>query len=156
MALSPTVMCNNILQRAFKEGISVTPMKLQKILYFISCEYVKETDISMLSEEFCVWQYGPVLPSVYYEFQSFGGNRITKYAKDAEGNSFAYNENESPALKRSVDRIWDAFKHMDGIQLSRITHEDNSGWSRAFAQRHPQISKADMKEDDSYTKYVYR
>lgn len=156
MVLSPTVMCNNILQRAFMENIPVTPMKLQKILYFVSCEYVKDTDTSMLSEEFCVWQYGPVLPSVYYEFQSFGSNKITKYAQDAEGNSFAYNENASPPLKRAVDCIWGAFKHMDGIQLSRITHEDNSGWSRAFARHDAQISKADMKEDGSYTKYIYR
>ncbi len=155
MALSPTVACNNILQRAFKENIHVTPMKLQKLLYFVSCEYVKETNTPMLSEDFCVWQYGPVLPSVYYEFQSFGGSKITKYAQDAEGNSFAYNEDSSPPLKRAMDRIWNTFKHMDGIQLSRITHENGSGWSQAFVQQEPQISKAAMEEDDSYTKYLH-
>lgn len=36
MAYSPTRVANNILERAFKEGIEVTPMKLQKILYFLA------------------------------------------------------------------------------------------------------------------------
>lgn len=154
MTLSPMVVCNNILQRAFQEDVPVTPMKLQKLLYFTSCEYVKKTDIPMLSEDFCVWQYGPVLPSVYYEFQSYHGGRITSYAQDAEGNSFAYNENESLHLKQSINRIWGSFKDMSGIQLSKITHEDGSGWSKAFARHETQISKADMKEDDSYTRYL--
>ena len=154
MALSPSIVCNNILQRAFSENIPVTPMKLQKLLYFVSCEYVKETNISMLSEDFSVWQYGPVLPSVYYEFQSFRGNNITKYAQDAEGNSFAYNEESSLPLKRAIDRVWAAFKNMDGVFLSRITHEDGSGWSRAFERQENKISKDDMKADDSYAKYI--
>lgn len=154
MALSPTIVCNNILQRAFTENIPVTPMKLQKLLYFVSCEYVKATNTNMLSENFCVWQYGPVLPSVYFEFQSFHGNNITTYAQDAEGNSYAYNEETSPPLKGAIDRIWRRFKNMDGIHLSKITHEDGSGWSRAFERRETEITKADMKADDSYTKYM--
>lgn len=154
MALSPTIVCNTILKRAFAENIPITPMKLQKLLYFVSCEYIKSTGISMLSEDFCVWQYGPVLPSVYYEFQSFHGNQITKYAQDAEGNSFAYNEESSPPLKQAMNCIWETFKNMDGIHLSKITHEDGSGWSEAFSRQETKISKDDMKADDSYTKYI--
>lgn len=155
MALVPTTVSNNILQRAFRENVPVTPMKLQKLLYFVSCEYVKATDCDLLSEDFCVWQYGPVLPSVYNEFKSFRGNRITEYAKDADGNSFAYNEATSPNLRASIDRIWMFFKSKSGVELSLITHEDGSGWSRAFEQRHSKITKEEMKADDSYRKYMF-
>ena len=43
MPMSATVVCNNILKRAFSESVAVSPMKLQKLLYFVSCEYVKAT-----------------------------------------------------------------------------------------------------------------
>lgn len=154
MALVPTTLSNNILQRAFNENIAVTPMKLQKILYFVSCEYVKTTDCELLSEDFCVWQYGPVLPSVYNEFRSFHGNRITEYAKDANGDSFVYNESTSPNLKAAIDRVWLFFKHRSGPELSRITHEDGSGWSCAFEKGHLKITKEEMKADDSYQRYM--
>lgn len=154
MALSSTVVCNNILQRSFMENIVVTPMKLQKLMYFISCEYAKETNSELLSEDFCVWQYGPVLPSVYNEFKAFHGNQITTYAKDANGNSFAYDEDTAPNLKAAINRIWSSFKNKSGIELSRITHEENSGWSKAFLSRQERITKEQMKADDSYRKYM--
>ena len=110
MAFSSTVICNNVLKRAKSENIKVTPMKLQKLLYFVSCEYVKATGTELLSEHFEVWQFGPVLPSVYNEFKSFHSSPITTFAKDANGESFLYDENNAPNLKRSMDLIWNAFK----------------------------------------------
>ena len=154
MALSSTIVCNNILRRSFAENIVVTPMKLQKLMYFISCEYVKATDSELLSEDFCVWQYGPVLPSVYDEFKSFHGNQITSYSKDAKGDSFAYNEETSPNLKNAIERIWKSFKNKSGIELSNITHEENSGWSKALLLRQEKITTDQMKADDSYRKYM--
>ena len=154
MALSATIVCNNILRRSFMENIVVTPMKLQKLMYFISCEYVKATDSELLSEDFCVWQYGPVLPAVYNEFKSFHGNQITAYAKDANGNSFAYDEDTSPNLKAAINCIWSNFKNKSGIELSRITHEESSGWSKVFLSGQERITKEQMKADDSYRKYM--
>ncbi len=155
MALSPTIVCNNILKRAFDQNVPVTPMKLQKLLYFASCEYVKNTGNELLSEDFCVWQYGPVLPTVYAEFKSFHSTKITKYAKNADGNSFAYDESTAPNLKRALDQVWESFKGKTGIELSEITHEDGSGWSSAYSKQQIKISKDEMKNDESYRKYMY-
>ena len=154
MVLVPTILSNNILRRTFKENVPVTPMKLQKLLYFVSCEYVKITDRELLSEDFCVWQYGPVLPSVYNEFKVFHGSRITKYAKDANGDSFAYNESTAPNLRTAIDCVWTFFKDRSGPELSLITHEDGSGWSCAFERHQQKITKEEMKADDSYRKYM--
>lgn len=154
MAFSSTVLCNNVLKRAFSEKIPVTPMKLQKLLYFIACEYVQCTGQDLLSEKFGVWQYGPVLPSVYYEFKAFGRKPITNFAKDANGDSFAYKEKSAPNLKATIDLIWDSFKDMNGIQLSKITHEDGSAWSKAFQKHENTISKTEMEKDDTYKRFI--
>lgn len=154
MSLSPTVVCNNVLQRAFNENIPITPMKLQKLLYFIGCEYAKLTNCDMLSEDFGVWQYGPVLPTVYDEFKSFGGNPITAYAKDASSNSYAVDETTAPNLRTAIERIWSNLKGYNGIVLSQITHRDKSGWSCAYCEGRPKITKDEMKADDTYGEYL--
>ena len=80
-----TVLSNNLLIRARQENIKVTPMKLQKLLYYVCVKYVKETGEMPVSEPFEVWQYGPVIPSVYHEFKSFRAAGINKFARDAKG-----------------------------------------------------------------------
>ncbi len=155
MPMTATVVCNNVLKRAFEENIPVSPMKLQKLLYFVSCEYVKATEHDLFSESFGVWQYGPVLPSVYEEFKSFKSNAITKYATDANGVAYAVDEESAPNLKTALNRVWNAFKSFSGIELSKITHEDGSGWSAAFDEQRSSITIEDMRCDSTYEAYLY-
>lgn len=57
MAMSATTVCNNILRRSLSEGIPVSPMKLQRLLYFVACAYQKRTGSPLLNERFEVWRY---------------------------------------------------------------------------------------------------
>ena len=155
MPMSATVVCNNVLRRAYEEHIPVSPMKLQKLLYFIGCEYVKVTGVDLFSEDFGVWQYGPVLPTVYDEFKDFRSNPITKYATDANGVAYCIDEARAPNLKTAIDRVWNSFKQYDGVTLSRITHKDNSGWSNAFCDKRFEISTEDMRSDNTYGEYMH-
>ncbi len=50
---------NSILARAFTENIDITPMKLQKMIYFVYRGYLKETKIPLFNERFEVWTCRP-------------------------------------------------------------------------------------------------
>ena len=147
MKASSTVLCNNILFRGNRDSVKITPMKLQKLMYFVCRDYVKLYGSSPISEQFEVWQYGPVLPSVYSEFKAFRSNPITKYATDANGNAFMVSENDNPALAGVIDTIWRKYQSKTGIELSQITHQPESGWYRAFSERRSWITEGDMKND---------
>lgn len=147
MKASSTVLCNNILFRGNRDGIKISPMKLQKLMYFVCRDYVISYGTSPISEQFEVWQYGPVLPSVYSEFKSFRSNPITKYATDANGNAFMVSENDNPALASIIDVVWRKYQTKTGIELSKITHQPESGWYRAFSEHRPCITEGDMKDD---------
>lgn len=54
---------------------SFTHVKLQKILYYIYCDFLKK-GIPLFEDKIEKWQYGPVVPSVYNSFRSYGFNRI--------------------------------------------------------------------------------
>ena len=54
--ISPQVLANTILKKAFEEDIPVTPMKLQKLVYFICREYMQNNDgEDLISEDFLAW-----------------------------------------------------------------------------------------------------
>lgn len=147
MRASATVLCNNILLRGLKDNVKITPMKLQKLMYFVCRDYTKQSGSSPISEQFEVWQYGPVLPSVYLEFKPFGANPIAAYARDASGNAYMVSERDNPDLARILDSVWMKYRHKTGIELSRITHKPESGWYRAYSQHRQYITEEDLRVD---------
>ena len=149
MKAMATDLCNNILVRGKRDGQPITPMKLQKLMYYVCRDYVKETGCLPISEQFEVWQYGPVLPSVYAEFKSFGSSPIKSFAKDATGKSYKVSEEDNPILSRILDMVWAKNKMLTGVQLSRLTHSTGSGWYKAFMEGRERITQEDMLSDNS-------
>lgn len=144
-----TDLCNNILVRGKKENITISPMKLQKLLYYVCRDYVIETGQMPIRECFEVWQYGPVLPSVYGEFKAFGSKPITSYAKDAYGSAQMVSEIANPVLSRVIDIVWAKYKRMTGVELSELTHCKGSAWLKAFLAGEDVIQVEDMLNDTS-------
>lgn len=147
MHASPLTLCNNVLRRGFAECIPITPMKLQKLMYFICRDYLQCTGDELISENFGVWQYGPVLLTVYDEFKSYRAGPITNYAKTAEGKAYQIDEDDNPILSRIIDSVWEKYRGLSAVELSNLTHSDTSGWSAAFARNSPKISNEDMMDD---------
>jgi len=148
MAYSPVEVSNNLLRRAFDEAVEVSPMKLQKLLYFTASEYAKHTGRPLLDDQFQKWDYGPVVRSVYDEFRSFGGKPIRSYGKDAQGKAYLVNEGSDKALRAAIDDVWSSAKFMTAVRLSRITHYEKSAWARTDTQG--AIANELIREDTSY------
>lgn len=152
--VDPKLVANSILRRAFAEKIAVSPMKLQKLMFFITCLYQRNTGHRLLTESFQPWWYGPVCGAVYGAFASFGGNPITAYAKDAIGNAYAADERSSPELKQALDTVWSHLGCLPAVMLSRITVLPGSAWSKAVERKNCFISNADMAEDHTFDAYL--
>ena len=144
------VVANTFLYRAFKENISVTPMKLQKLIYFLYREYAQESGEQLFSEQFETWKYGPVLPSVYYEFQGYDENTIDRFARDAQGDVQILNLDHNSELKSCFNKIWNRYKHHSGPDLSNITHRSGTAWYKAKQQGNPTLKFEDIINDKEY------
>jgi uncharacterized phage-associated protein len=130
---SPLVISNELIRKAQNEKIKLTPLKLQKLLFLVYGRYYSEQNARIFLEPFCVWKYGPVLESVYYEFQGFGGYAITEYAKDAKGDAYFINDDnpDNNALFTSLANTWNRYKNESANVLVGITHSEPSPWTRA-------------------------
>jgi uncharacterized phage-associated protein len=77
MAINALAVANHFLDIAEKAGQRLTPMKLQKLVYFAHGWHLGLTGEPLLDEEIQAWSFGPVVRSVYNAFRDCGGDEIT-------------------------------------------------------------------------------
>ena len=142
-----TNLCNNFISRSLEDGVPVTPMKLQRLMYFLCRDYLHRTGECPINERFEVWQYGPVLPSLQGQFAAFGSNPIDRFAQDALGNAKKASESKNPILAEILEVVWAKYRRYTGRQLSELTHQRGSGWYRAYMDARTFISAEDMAAD---------
>lgn len=150
MGYNPMLIANNILMRSFAEKRYVTPMKLQKILYFVASIYARKTGRTLLDDLFQTWAYGPVVSAVFHEFRPFSKVAIKRYARDAAGNAFIADEDIDRDLRDALDEVWAAAKNRTAKELSEITHTPGSAWWRAYQADCPTLDNAAIAEDETY------
>ena len=135
MAYSAMSVANAFIKRA-KEGKlrNLTPMKLQKLLYFLQSWHLVRNDEPLVDDTFHRWTYGPVIPSLYYEFKEYGAQPIESYGghlamKDGEYTRVRTivgdNDEETWNL---IDEIIRVYGDYSGAQLSAMTHTSDSAW----------------------------
>lgn len=54
----PLYLANNLISIAKEENISLTPIMLQKLIYFIFRDFYQLTDTALFKEKFETWKYG--------------------------------------------------------------------------------------------------
>jgi uncharacterized phage-associated protein len=54
----------------------ITPLKLQKLLFYMQGWYAANTDKRLFSDDIYAWGYGPVVEAVYYEFRTYGSQNL--------------------------------------------------------------------------------
>ena len=141
-------VANYILSEAKKEGIDITPMKLQKLIYILYKEYLKATKKKLFDDVFLVWQYGPVVGSVYRAFSKYKANPIQEFYSEKEGSYTTVNPTRN--FNKVFDEVWEKHKYQSGAHLSNLTHQKDTAWSRAREKNFSVLKTQDIFEEDTY------
>lgn len=104
----------------FKNGGDITPLALQKLLYYAQAFYYAIFKEVLFDNDCQAWAYGPVFPEVYYKYKDYGYNPIENFIDDQETN---FNELTIKELK-FLDIILSSFGCYSGIVLSKMTHNE--------------------------------
>ena len=124
---------NYILQHPKLRG-KLTPMKLQKILYFAHGWHIAITGKPLINENVEAWKYGPVVASVYHEFKEYGNTPIQELAGsyDMERQCIIYPFLSGKAARDIIDRVIEVYGHKDAPTLSAMTHAPGSPWEKIY------------------------
>lgn len=143
MAYPAKTVANFFLELAWERGDMIDPMKMQKLIYFAHGWHLSMFESELIDEEIEVWDYGPVIFSVYHEFKKYGMHFIDKLAK-LKGSDRQKIKNGSIEEKFLI-KIYDIYGKYDSIYLSKLTHIDTAPWTIAKRQNDNIISNELMK-----------
>lgn len=92
---------------------NISNLRLQKLLYFVQAKFLCEVGEPCFVDDIEAWQFGPVVPSVYYAFKSYAGLDI--FDRQFGGNISA----KDSAI---INNIIDYCASYPTFQLVEITH----------------------------------
>lgn len=125
-------IANYFIEKSLETGEELTPMKLNKMVYIAHGWYLALADQPLINEAAQAWKYGPVVPSVYRRFKSYGGSQITSL--EPADDMITIPQVRDAELQQFLQRIWEVYGHLSGLQLSSLTHQEGTPWSNTRDQ----------------------
>ena len=103
-------VANTFIFLGIQEHINISPVKLQKLTYFLYNEYLRKTGDKLFNEPFTDSKYGPFLPSLRYKFSSYGDKPVIQFYRTATGHAEIIDLNFENVLSESLKKIWKLHK----------------------------------------------
>lgn len=104
----------------------LTPMRLQKLLYYVQGWSLGLRQTEMFGEAIEAWQHGPVVPEVYRAFSAYQNNPIAGFADDPCRSLTAGD-------REFIESIWAGYRKYSASGLRDMTHHETpwlESWSR--------------------------
>ena len=139
MAHDALAIANYFLDLAKGSGTTLSPMKIQKLVYYAHGWNLAIADAPLINEAVEAWEYGPVIPSIYHAFKKFGSGPITEKASRLELPEPSVIRFVTPAVgdeetEEFLSAIWKGYGDLTAIQLSNLTHEVGSPWQKTYSE----------------------
>lgn len=114
--VSINLVADYLLHLAHNVGELITPLKLQKLVYYAQAWHLALHDGDPLVEdEFQAWVHGPVAPALYQRFRDYRWNPIDE-------------EVAKPDLPEAVidhlDEVMEVYGGYSAWELERLTHAE--------------------------------
>ena len=138
-----------VIAYIFERLEEVTPLMLQKLLYFIQGVYSGLYGKPLFAEDCRAWIHGPVYPEVYELFRDFKYNPIddARFAL-LEGLKDALTDEE----KRVIDLVANTFGMYGGKVLEKITHNEDP-WMEARKGYGDSVPSSEFLSKERIMKY---
>ena len=124
-----------ILQNSSKD---LSNLKLQKTMYFAELDYYKSTGRHLLDGDFEAWQYGPVVPDVYWEYRNYGASFI-----DRPKETISVSDEDKKILDASIRRS----NSKESWKLVEDSHRKDGAWQKTIDAKEDVIKKELIREE---------
>lgn len=111
-----------VISKCVEDGHPITNLQLQKILYYIQVYFLQHDEIAF-PDAIEAWQFGPVVPNVYYYYCGYGAMPIV-----STHERFIVESKD----KSIINSIVESKRDLDPWKLVEETHRKNGAWDQTY------------------------
>ncbi len=137
MAYKALQVSQHIINYSIENGIPITNLKLQKLLYYTQAAFLLEYDEPCFEEEIEHWRHGPVVSKVYSEYKRYIDKNISD--TQTECLDMYIDANANIAVRRItydvesfyeedidlINNIIDSYRNIEPWELVDKTHQED-------------------------------
>ena len=134
MAKRPTLTANDVadwfINRVDRDaGESMTPLALQKLVFFAQAWHLANLGQPLFADQFEAWAHGPVVRSIFDRFKHLSWEAIpaVNAAKEIKGSA-----------SRLLEAVYERYGAYTAKKLEEMTHEKGGPWEKTRGDLPPE------------------
>jgi uncharacterized phage-associated protein len=145
MTYPASLIAYAFVKKGIDEGLFVTQMKLQKLVYFAQGVHLAKYHRNLINENFQAWMYGPVIPEIYEDFKFYGSRPITDTAEFTPSSTYTPPFRLDAEALDTINYTWGVLKDYSAMSLSKWTHRPDGPWSKVYD---PEVKSTPISNND--------
>lgn len=124
---------NYFLHLADIKQIPISPIKLQKLVYYANGWHAGYAGTPLIDESIKAMPFGPIIPSLFQEFKSFGSSPINRMGMSLNAQATELvpeSKPEDPAVLAFLRNIWNAYASLPDRALSDMITAPGGPWQQ--------------------------
>ena len=129
------IIANEILLRAWDEGLELTQIDVQKITYFLHGHHLVEHGRPLVETEFEAWDHGPVQRSLYDSFKRYGDQPIDEPAMKFDPVRRSHSPMprlQDNAAVSTIEAHLTKYLEIPSFAMVDLTHQPGTPWSETI------------------------
>lgn len=145
-------IANHILDMAKEQGRDITVMQLLKLIYIANGWSWALLGKQLVRDPVEAWQYGPVYPEVYNDFNQFGSKPIRDKRSAMLDGALPYSCRLTDKEHELLNGVVKHYGKLHAFRLSDMTHKPGTPWSQtnedkgAFAEIPQKLIKSHFEK----------
>lgn len=151
-------IANFFIHKGIESKEPISPIKLQKLLYFAYGWYYAIHNKKLFNENIEAWKFGPVINSIYHKTKKYGNAGIKTLIEEiSDGFEIKTSTPIVPASDTVtisfLNDVWKVYGVFTPIQLANLSHDQKGPWYKIAASHDFILPLSQSIDDDSIKTY---
>jgi len=137
MPHSSLEIANEFLRLAQEEGVQLTQMQLQKLVYLAHGYSLAIEGEPLVEDNVEAWDYGTVFRPLWDALKQYGGGPVRRPIRWGGGKEA--NVRLSQSERAIVEKTWATYGRYPAFKLSALTHDPRGPWKLHYIKEENRV-----------------